>query len=174
MIVLFVVALFGGIHAGLVGNNLMFYITYLLAMTGVIWYLRVRSMRSLRTNWDVSDRPKRVRLLMLLLIFVFLIFLSTFLWGNSGITALFGLFFAWLIGFFLITLRIKISGHMGLLTLGLGMILDWYGLTFLPIAVVLPLVAWSRLVLKRHTTGEVIGGVCYSLVVLYLAHLFTT
>lgn len=174
MIVLFVLAVLGGIRAGLAGIDLISYIAYLLAMTGATWYLRVRFMRSLRTNWDVSDRVKRVRLLVLLLAFFFLVFLSILLWKNYLLTQVFGLFLVWLIGFFLITLRIKISGHMGLLTLALGMILGWYGIAWLPIVLVLPLVAWSRLVLKRHTMREVIGGVCYSIVLLSLAHLFTT
>jgi len=45
----------------------------------------------------------------------------------------------------------KISGHMGAYT-GVCTILSLIDYRFLPVFVFLPLVAWSRLKLKRHTT----------------------
>ncbi|KKT34555.1 MAG: hypothetical protein UW22_C0071G0001 [Candidatus Gottesmanbacteria bacterium GW2011_GWB1_44_11c] len=72
-------------------------------------------------------------------------------------------------GFFLITLKFKISGHMWTATLLICMFVYWYGWIMVPLFLMIPLIAWSRLMLKRHTVGEVIGGVVYSIMVFFLA-----
>ena len=58
----------------------------------------------------------------------------------------------------LITLRWKISGHCtavsGLVVLALAL----FGENLLPLTLLIPLVAWSRIRLKRHTLAQTIAG----------------
>lgn len=168
MVVFMLLALLGGWQVGLRGSPYIWYVLYLLAISIGVWVARLRLTKSLRTNWDVSNRPKRVRLLLLLLGFGALFFSSLFVFGSLELMKLSGLFFFWLLGFFLITLKTKISGHMAVLTFLFGFSILWYGMAFAPLLLVLPLVGWSRLVLKRHTIGEVIGGTSYSFLFLLL------
>lgn len=158
------IALAVGWQAGLRGSTYGWYVLYLLGITLIIWRARIYFSKSMRTNWDVSDRIKRVRLLILLLGFSVLIWLSLFMFRVGALSRFMLGLFIWLLGFFLITLKTKISGHIAVATLAVF----W----FWPMAVVLPLVGWSRLVLKRHTPIEVIGGFLYSLIWLRLAQHF--
>lgn len=158
MIVFMGLALLGGWQSGLRDAVFFFYVIYLLVISIIIWFVRLRLTRSLHTNWDVSDRPKRVRLLVLLLGFSILFFSSLVFFGSASLMKVSGMYFLWLLGFSLITLKTKISGHMAVSTLAVG----W----FWPIALALPFIGWSRLVLKRHTVREVIGGFLYSFVFL--------
>ncbi len=63
-----------------------------------------------------------------------------------------------LIFILIITLRWKISGHCvaiaGLAVLALAL----FGESVLPLALLIPLVAWSRIRLKRHTLAQTIAG----------------
>lgn len=64
-----------------------------------------------------------------------------------------------LICMLLITLRWKISGHCtaatGLLVLSLAL----FGEKIIPFALIIPLIAWSRIRLKRHTLAQTIAGI---------------
>ncbi len=173
MVVVMVLVLVGGWHAGLTGYPLLWFALYLGVLSVVIWIARLRLMKSQRTNWDVSHRPKRVRLLLLLLGVSVLFFASLSLYGNSELMKLSGIVFLWLLGFFLITLKIKISGHMAGFLLASGLVIFWYGAVFALLLVLLPFIAWSRVVLKRHTIGEVIGGTGYSAAFLLFYRAFT-
>lgn len=174
MMVFMVLALFGGWQVGLRGNQYLWYGGYLIFLSILIWIARLRFMKSLHTNWDVSNRPKRVRLLLLLLGFSMLFFVSLLVFGSLPLMRLSGMFFLWLLGFFLITLKSKISGHMAVFTFATGFFVLWYGKAFASLFVVLPLVAWSRITLKRHTWAEVIGGTCYSAAFFFLIYLITS
>jgi membrane-associated phospholipid phosphatase len=164
MAIFMLLALMGGWHVGLRNASYVWYVSYLLILSVAIWVARLRFMKTLHTNWDVSSRPKRVRLLLLLLGFSVLFFSSLWFFGSMALMKLSGTFFLWLLGFFLITLKVKISGHMAVLTLLLGYTTTWYGVMLLPSLLLLPIVGWSRVVLKRHTMGEVIGGFLYSVI----------
>lgn len=164
MALILVIGLVGGWQAGLRGYLYMWYVLYLMGFSLVIWVARLRFIHTMHTNWDVSNRPKRVRLLLLLLGFSVFIALSLFVFQTPALTRfVFGLFL-WFFGFFLITLKTKISGHMAVATLTVG----W----FWPMVFALPLIGWSRVVLKRHTVREVIGGFLYSLLWLSLGSHF--
>ncbi len=162
MVIFLALALFGGIHAGLTGVGLHAYIAYLIFLTIGIWVVRIRLTAKLHTNWDASDRKKRVPLLFVLLGFSVILFGSLMFWRTPALTHMGVASFFWLLGFFLITLRVKISGHLAVFILALGYFISWYGLRVAVGLVLVPLLAWSRLVLKRHTPVEVIGGILYS------------
>lgn len=162
------IVVLGAMHVGVQGVRLLVFAGYLFVISIAVWIARLRFMTSLKTNWDVSDRPKRVKMLVLLMGFSVLLFLSFLFWQNAElITFCIGLL-AWLFGFSIITLKTKISGHMGVLTLALGLLASWYGNGWYTLFLLLPIVAWSRVYLKRHTMIEVVGGTLYSIVVLML------
>ena len=168
MVVFLVITLVGAWHFHLRGIRYATYALYIVGVGMLVAAARVRLMRMMHTNWDISNRPKRVRLLMLLLAFCFLLFWSTFLWHSMAFSRFFELFLLWLVGFFLITLRIKISGHMAVAVLAIGLLVSWYEISLWVLAVLVPILGWSRLKLKRHTLTEVVLGAAYSLGVIYL------
>jgi membrane-associated phospholipid phosphatase len=66
-------------------------------------------------------------------------------------------FVQWLI-VFLITLRWKISVHTSSAAGMTMLILHVFGLAAAPLVISLPLIAWSRVKLRRHTLGQTIAG----------------
>ena len=162
MVVCMILAFVAGIRTGLSGFGLWSYVAYLLLIFAAVGFARLNFMKSMRTNWDVSNRRKRVRLLILLVAFALVFFVSLLLWKNIALSRWSGFLFLWLLGFFFITLRVKISGHIAVLTLAIGNFIIWYGTPMWFLIALLPLVGWSRLVLKRHTPTEIVGGFLYS------------
>ena len=168
MLIIALLIVLGAFHAGIGGTPFFLFLLYILAVSAGIWIARLRIMSSMHTNWDISERPKRVRMLLSLLATSVLVFLSFAVWRSPRLLWFCAELMVWLVGFFLITLKTKISGHIGILTLFIGYLTRWYGLPFALLFATLPLVGWSRLVLKRHTRIEVIGGAGYSLLVILL------
>lgn len=124
------------------------------------------------SNWDMSVRRERVGVFVVfLLIFAVDIAALWFLASASVFrTALF--FFLWFAGFFAITLGYKLSGHTGMLTLMAGLFVRWFGPAWAMLFLTVPVVAWSRVVLKRHSLGQTIIGCAYSGAVLAAGWLF--
>ena len=54
-------------------------------------------------------------------------------------------------GFSLITFFWKISGHAFINALVTGYIIQWFGWSWWPVLLIVPLVSWSRVVRKDHT-----------------------
>jgi membrane-associated phospholipid phosphatase len=167
-VIFLAITLIGAWHVHLRGIAYGAFALYLVGVGVLITVARVRLMRIMHTNWDISNRSKRVRLLAMLLAFCFALYWSTYVWHNPSLTNFFALFVLWLIGFFLITLRLKISGHMGVLVLAIGMLSSWYEISLWVLASLIPILGWSRVKLKRHTMVEVICGTAYSLGIVYL------
>lgn len=62
--------------------------------------------------------------------------------------------------FFLITLRWKISLHCAAAAILSQLALTFLGVFALPLTVSVPLIAWSRVHLQRHTLAQTIAGAC--------------
>lgn len=120
------------------------------------------------TNWDVSKRKERVKVLAVFLIMNFIDLILVRLFGNFELFNLFMLFTIWFLGFFLVTLFSKISGHMASLTLASVLIIRWYGLVWWPLLSLIPLIGWARIASRSHTLAQVIAGVFYSVIILFL------
>ncbi|MBI3576905.1 phosphatase PAP2 family protein [Candidatus Gottesmanbacteria bacterium] len=120
------------------------------------------------SNWDVSNRRQRVRVFLVfgLLFLVDYILIKQF--GNYLIQHYFFFFLIWFAGFFAITLFWKISGHVALVTLASYYIVQWFGPAWWPVVLAIPLVGWARVVTRRHTLAQVIGGTVYSAMFLLL------
>lgn len=153
----------GAWQAGLRDSALVSFLIYIGVFSLASLILRRLAMKRLDVNWDISDRSKRVKSLIPFLGICAVFFSVIFMWGNNALSD-FGIsLIVWLAGFSLITLRTKISGHMAVYMLTFGYMIIWFGAVWWLFLLALPLVAWSRLVLKRHTLYEVIGGTLYSI-----------
>ncbi len=168
MFLIIVLTLVGVWSSGVRGAAFMWFVLFLSVLSLLIVYARIRFMKKFKTNWDVSDRKKRVPLLLLLIGFYSVLIFSLSFTGNPMLVSMSVLFLVWLIGFFFITLKLKISGHVAVGTFVVGNVVQWFGLSYTPLFVLIPVVGWSRLALKRHTLVEVIGGTLYSIGILLI------
>jgi membrane-associated phospholipid phosphatase len=126
------------------------------------WLLKTRRIHDI----DISNRKERIGpLLGLLVLFLIDIIVISF-FDNPFLLHMFFLYFFWTLGFFLITLFWKISGHTGVLTLAGGMLVQWFGSFVLALFPLILLVAWARVVRKDHTPLQVFAGALYSLIIL--------
>lgn len=168
MTVLLAVWLAGGWQAGLRSAKLGWYILYLCVFALTVFIARLFFARRDHTNWDVSERKKRIVPLSILT-GVFLVnawVMSRF--QLATLSVLSWIWVCWFAGFAVVTLREKISGHMSVLTVAIGLFVRWFGAYAVPLIVLLPLLGWSRVTLRRHTIREVLGGTGYALLILLL------
>ncbi len=163
LVVLAAVATLSGVKAGFVGTELVSYLTILLIAFFVpvvgfrLWFVRVKNV-----DWDIRDRKKRLVPLLILLAFTAIIYPISTLWRNFVISSLFGLLFVWTVGFSVITMVWKISGHASVAAFATGLIIQWFGWGWWPVLLTVPLVGWARVARRDHTVGQVIAGALYS------------
>lgn len=135
-------------------------IAVLTCMAALLIYLFFRKRKGLVSNWDVSahqERSRNVYQPILALVLAASAVLYFFNQPFVGDTLFFGLLMAVC---YAINIKIKISQHtsiatyLGFLALPVNL---WLGIALL---VFVPFIAWSRVVLGRHTRDEVmIGGI---------------
>lgn len=121
----------------------------------VAWKTKVVS------NWDVSDRRQRPKILWALIAIV----------GVSGIllgTTIEVPVLVAIVGFAIITHFWKISGHAMAIALTTGFIVARFGWSLWPVLLLVPLVSWARVVRRDHTIWQVTAGALYSWVLVYL------
>lgn len=119
------------------------------------------------SNWDVSDRTQRPKILWTLLAIEGIS--SVILKTNEGIPILVALFvFACISHFW------KISGHAMAAALSTGYIVARFGWGWWPVLLIVPVIAWARVVRKDHTVTQVVAGAAYSwlLLLVVLDNLF--
>ncbi len=119
-------------------------------------------------DWDVSNRNQRIRLFIVLLALFLpgLIFLGKI--GNPSIELLSWVLYGWFVGHAGITLFWKQSGHTGIATFVLGILYEWFGGVVIPFFLLVPILAWTRIVLHKHTPAQTLGGIVYSILILML------
>lgn len=161
MVVLTIIVLLGGLRSGLTGNSLICYCLLLVSLILLVFLYRLKLKKG-GVNWDVSERKKRIKPLLLLILVLVAVFWLMGKFNNLFLTGEFFPILIWTVGFFLITLVYKISGHVSVLTLVCTLVIRWYGPGFWPVYLTIPLLAWSRVKLKAHSVGQVIAGFLYS------------
>ena len=166
-IVALTLAVIGALHGGLQGGTLATYLLFfLLGAMLPVFVFRVWLMKKKRLTWDIHERKKRIKPLLALIAFVLLDYVLIAQWHNTVLSQLFLIFLVWVIGFFVVTLFWKISGHAGTIALATGLIISWFGWGWWPVILTVPLVAWARVVRRDHTILQVIAGALYSWVLL--------
>lgn len=146
-------------------------ITELFVMVPVVFGLPIIyflwTLKShLVSNWDITNRKERIVPLTFLTFFLALDMALMSFFQNQFLLQMFMLYFLWTLGFLVITLFWKISGHTGIATLALGLLTIWFGPWVLPFFILIPLVAWARIVRHDHTLAQVTTGVLYSSTIL--------
>lgn len=121
----------------------------------VIWLVQQEKV----TDFDLLLREQRLHPLLVAVISAFLAWLV--LWFGSAprlLLLLTGSAWIHLALLLVITLRWKISAHCATAAAFVTFILALFGTIATPLIVVLPLIAWSRLRLRRHDLAQTIAG----------------
>lgn len=156
-IVMYFMALRAGAH-----------VWYVTAFVLFVTLMRFVLARRAHMNWDISDRKKRIGPIIGFILLLGTQYIYVAHVADKMIAELFLLFFYWVVGFLLITFTVKISGHVGILTLAICLLTVWYGSSGGYLWLLVLLLAWSRVKLKRHSLIEVCGGFVYSILIFYL------
>lgn len=170
MMVLTVLVAVGAIRSGLEGMALLQFLAFLfLGMTLPVsifryWIVKTGQVK----DWDIHKRKDRIKPLGTLVLFTFFFVLVVSKFGNPFLVTLFVLLLIWIMGFFVLSLKIKASGHVGIMTLSVLLLMKWYGVSTLPLLVLPFLVAWARLIRKDHTLPEVLVGATWSILVSFI------
>lgn len=128
-------------------------------------YLHLALKMGWISKWDI---PKREERRPIIVIFIVCSLVSLFLINKFGTKMLLDLFILLLTtGFIasLITVFWKVSIHMVLDTTGIlltNFLLGWH---FWPLFILIPVVAWARLRLRRHTPAQILAGVFLSIII---------
>lgn len=146
-------------------HGFLFSFVLIIVMLGIPLILRLLYMRG--RNWDISTRADRPKAIAALLILGLINCLIATLWGNPNLTRLFIFYEVWMAGYLVISLFWKISGHAGGMTLATGLIIIWYGWSWWPLLLLIPLMGWARVVSKNHTVAQVFLGTVYSFILLF-------
>lgn len=140
---------------------------FLLTLAQIVLYL-VR--KGVFTNLDVSVRQQRPLLFNILVVtgIVYIIFLYILHAPRVLYVMIVSLLFGVLVAR-IVNVRIKASLHVATVAaLILGVVLG-YGAKYVFLLPLIPLVAWARVKLKRHTVSETVtGGVVGSLLLLFI------
>jgi membrane-associated phospholipid phosphatase len=121
------------------------------------------------TNWDITERKERIIPIIVLLCLLIIDDVVLYLFGYTDTCMVFVVFTFFLLGFFIITQKFKISMHTGANAFATGFFLYWFGLPYWPVLLIVPLVGWSRVVRKNHTIAQVITGALYGWIVVVLS-----
>ncbi len=159
------VTVIAAIRSGPVGMELYrFLVIFFLGIILPPTLLRFWAVKTKKINWDVTERRKRPKILLLLFLFGLWNLLLVRYFGNIFLFRLFVLYQAWLTGFGLLSLRYKLSGHAGASVLAAYFFIQWFGPFGWPLAFLIPLIGWARIKSREHTLGQVLVGIGYSIV----------
>lgn len=164
-----IVVLIMGIHRSSLAADQQLKVGILLFITSAvlpIGLLLLAVKNKIVKDWDLRDRKERPKMIVFLLILELISLGIVFGVGDSFLFQEFLFLYVYVIGFGIISSFWKISGHTGFNSLGIGLLFIWYGWKLLPLAFIIPLVAWARVAGKYHTLAQVIGGIVYSIIVL--------
>ncbi len=116
------------------------------------------------SNWDISDRRQRPKVLLLVLIYDLVLVTGTWILGLSQATAVLILFSFSLGLASLITLVWKVSFHTFSVTLvTMFSLFTFNEYRFYPFLLIPFLIAWTRIVLKKHSPAQAVGGIALAI-----------
>lgn len=161
--VLPVIVILAAVRSGMTGKTFFTFLAVLvfcfLLPPTILRYWAVKTKRI--TNWDISDRKQRVKAFIILFLFLVVDYILLLFFGNAQLLKLMQFYLFSFVFFYAITLFWKISGHLIYTVINFGIVYQWYPQTMWLFFCVPPLLAWSRVVLKRHTLAQTIGGIIY-------------
>lgn len=130
----------------------------------VLWGVK----KKLFTNIDISNRKQRIIVYPFVVVVVSLFAITIHLFkGPSGLIQASILFVVGLIVLDFVNSRIKASIHVGSVAAFFTGLSYMYGGAFYLLLLLIPFVAWARVVEKKHTLPEtIVGALCGSLLTL--------
>lgn len=150
--------------AGLAINDesVLMWIALYIALTIIppTIYIMYLVRRGIVTDFHLNIRHERTQPFLIMAINSAAVFLIMLLAGAPKlILVVIAAATIQLVCMLLITLKWKISGHCTALTGLIVLALVLFGENVLPIILLIPLVAWSRVRLNRHTLAQTVAGV---------------
>lgn len=136
------------------------FIVILLLIDGLIPFLYFVHLLSTKeiSDWDTTKREQRLKLYGFVLVAHSIGVILAFLLGKLVLSKILLLFLILALVFTLITLRWKISIHTGVssaATIFLSLLFGW---NWLWLYLIVGSVAWSRIVMKKHTLAQATAG----------------
>lgn len=138
---------------------------------GIVFLL---TLRGIFTDLDISKREQRPLFFLLLSLASACYLITLYLFQGPIILflALCGIFFS-LIVFSLINTKIKASMHVASIAALIFVLSILYNGVHYLILLLIPLIAWSRITIKRHTTSEaIVGGITGICIAVFLFIVF--
>ncbi len=129
-------------------------------------YLKINGHVS---DWSISNRYERFTFIPLVILFGLITMLVLQI---TNLPHLFSLLFILLTGgllFGVSTFITKVSAHAGAAMLGFMYLLHWYGARYMWVFILVVLVSWSRIYLRRHTLTQVLLGILLSFILFTVA-----
>lgn len=127
-------------------------------------------LRSLQTgkiaDWDTTRREERYRLYVFTVACWFAGLILIFTFGNRYLFRTLLILTLLSFIFAILTTLTKISVHVGTITAFALVVNLFFGFRFLPLFLLVPAVAWSRIVLGLHTYWQVWAGVFIPLILI--------
>jgi len=158
-----VITILAAVRSGMTGKTFLMFLAVLvfgfLLPPTILRFWAVKTKRI--TNWDISNRLQRVRAFIILFFFLVVDYVLLLFLGNAQLLKLMQFYLFSFVFFYAITLFWKISGHLIYTVINFGILYQWYPQTLWLFILVPPLLAWSRVVLKRHTLAQTIGGIIF-------------
>jgi membrane-associated phospholipid phosphatase len=132
----------------------------LFAMISPLAFLMWQVRRGHVTDMDVHFRQQRKWSLLVTIAGFVLSWITMQIGGAPpALLMMAGMGIVQWLAIYLITLRWKISVHSASIS-GVTLFMVWsFGTTVAPLALIIPLVAWSRVKLRRHTPAQVVAGI---------------
>lgn len=118
------------------------------------------------SDWEMTDMAER-RLIFVLIVLAHAVSLGLLIvWGNDLTWQI--RFIAWVIQVLgtALTYVWKISVHMACFTMIAILLLLLFGVQWWPVLLLIPLLAWSRVVRKKHTVTQVVAGTALTALVM--------
>lgn len=128
----------------------------------LVWGIKTGRIK----NWDLTERRQRVVPILIEMTLTAIAGVLVVIWGNSFLESVMVMLLGWMVGFLLITLVWKISGHVAANTLAVGLTLSWWGGRAWILLLLIPLVAWARVKRGDHTAAQAAAGALWSALVL--------
>lgn len=124
------------------------------------------------SDWWVTKRQERLPIFIFVALTHFLGILSAGWYGNLEVMRLLMSFYTLFLVFLVTMLFYKISTHTGILSTLVFLLAAFFGSWYLLLYGLVILVAWSRVVLKAHSLGQVFWGAVIPPVIMSLAFRF--
>lgn len=156
VIAIAICALAARTHTGWMWALLYTVCTVLIPSAYVVYQVK----RGTITDFHMERREERIRPLLLTLACAGLAWWVLWAWDTPRPLRL----FAAVNGlqtllFLLLTMRWKVSMHTAAISGFSVLLVNFFGLSALSLSISVPVVAWSRVHMRRHTIGQTIGGV---------------